>query len=170
MVNFLGALGGLLGGFYQQKAAKAGNKLEKMKGRYNLNQAIRNRKMTEYDAYLAKRQAEEGAAASGTYDPSEPLNVGRQAVGRVEKRGQMAVEGAAEAEHYASKSMSALKKAISNQRRQYYIQQAINLLNTGLGAYSMIPSAQPPASQYPQSLMVGGELPQSNFRMPVPSR
>ncbi len=144
MVNFLGGLGGLLGGFFQNKANKRAFSFEKKKAHFSLSQAIRNRKMTEYNSRLGERQAEERAAESGTYDPSEPMNVGVQAVNRVRTNNNAAIEGARENEAMAHSALSNLRRQIRDNRQSYYAQQAMNLLNTGMGAYSMLPSTPAP--------------------------
>ena len=161
MVNFLGSLGnlgGMVGGFFQNKANKRALSFEKKKAHFGLSQAIRNRRMTEYNARLGQRMAEERAADAGTYDPSEPMNVGVQAVNRVKTGNQAAIEGAREGEAMAHSALSNVRHQIKSNRQNYYTQQALNLLGMGLGAYSMIPSSTPnlgaqvgamPATQYP---------------------
>lgn len=142
MVNFLGGLGGLVGGFYQNKANKAAFGFEKKKAHFGLSQAIRARKMAEFNSRIGRRQAEEAAASSGTYDPSEPMNVGVQSINRAMFPHQMALESAREGEAMAGSALSNLRKQIKNNRKNYYAQQAMNLLGTGIGAYSMMPSAK----------------------------
>lgn len=158
MIGLLGGLGGLVGGFFQNKANKRAMGFEKKKARFGLSQAIRNRRMTEYNARLGERMAEERAADAGTYDPNEEMNVGVQAVNRVRTQNNAAIEGARENEAMAASALSNLRRQIRDQRQSYYAQQAINLLGTGLGAYSMIPSSTAslgaqvgamPAAQYP---------------------
>ena len=139
----IGGGGGLLSGFFGRKAQKVQNRLDKKVAHFNLAQAIRNRKRTEMDARLSQRMAEERAADAGTYDPSEPLNVGVQAVRRVTDRNALDLEGARQSESLAASQLNALKKQIKKQRQQYYLNSAINLLQLGLGAYSMIPSGTP---------------------------
>jgi hypothetical protein len=147
MVNFLGGLGGLLGGYFQNKTNKRALSFEKKKAHFGLSQAIRNRKMTEYNSRLGERMAEERAADAGTYDPSEAMNVGVQAVNRVKTNNQAAIEGARDNESMANTALSHVRRQIRDNRHNYYAQQAMNLLQTGIGAYSMIPSAPivPPA-------------------------
>lgn len=138
---------GLVGGFLGQKAQKIQNKLAKKQANYNMSQAIRNRQRTEMDARLQQRMAEEGAAASGGYDPAEALNYGVQAVDRVKDRNAMDIASAREAESMAASNLSALKKQIRQQRQSYYADMAMQLLQMGVGAYSMLPSGAP-APQY----------------------
>jgi len=140
MVNILGGLGGLLGGYFQNKANRRAGSFEKKKAHFGLSQAIRNRRMTEYNARLGERMAEERAADAGTYDPSEPMNVGVQAVNRVKTQNQAAIEGARENEALAHSALSNLRRQIRDQRHNYYANQAVNLLGMGLGAYQMMPS------------------------------
>lgn len=140
MVNILGSLGGMMGGYFQQKANKRSNSFEKKKAHFGLSAAIRNRKMTEYNARLGERMAEERAADAGTYDPSEEMNVGVQAVNRVKTQNNAAIEGARENESMAHSALSNLRHQIKAQRQNYYASQALNLLGMGLGAYQMIPS------------------------------
>jgi hypothetical protein len=166
MVNFLGSLGGILGGFFENKANKRAMRFEKKKAHFGLSQAIRNRRMTEYNARLGERMAEERAADAGTYDPSEPMNVGVQAVNRVKTQNQAAIEGARENESLAHSALSNLRHQIKANRQNYYTQQALNLLGMGLGAYSMIPNtpaptlgaqvgAMPAATQFPSLGRIG---------------
>lgn len=158
MVNFLGGLGGLLGGYFENKANRRAMKFEKKKANFSLAQAIRNRKMTEYNSRLGERMAEERAADAGTYDPSDPMNVGVQAVNRVRTNNQAAIDSARDQEALSHSALSNLRRQIRDQRHNYYASQALNLLGMGMGAYSMMPSGAPnlapsvasmPATQYP---------------------
>ncbi len=157
-MDFLSGLGGMIGGFFQNKANKRLLGFEKKKAHFGLAQAIRNRRMTEYNARLGERMAEERAADAGTYDPSEPMNVGVQAVNRVRTNNQAAIDSARDNESLAGSALSQVRHQIKSNRRNYYAQQAMNLLGMGMGAYSMIPSGAPnlgaavgamPAAQYP---------------------
>ncbi len=141
MVNILGSIGGLVGGFYQNKANKKAFSFEKKKAHFGLASAIRSRKMAEFNSRIGRRQAEEAAASAGTYDPSEPMNVGKMSIDRAMFPHQMALEQAQQQEAMAGSALSNLRKQIKNNRRNYYVQQGMNLLGTGIGAYNMIPSA-----------------------------
>lgn len=140
----LGGGSGMLGSYFGRKTQKIQNRMDKRMGHYNLSQAIRNRQRTEMDARLSQRMAEERAADAGTYDPSEPLNVGVQAVNRVKDRNELSLESARAGESMAHSQLSALSKQIRQRRQQFYASMAMNALQMGLGAYSMMPSGGNP--------------------------
>lgn len=140
-MNLAGSLGGMVGGYFENQYQRQRDKMEKLQGQSALSAAVRNRMLTDMQARLGQRRAEEGAAESGVYDPSEPLNVGVQAVNRVKEENSIRQAAASEQENYASKQMSALKKAIGTRRQHYYANMGLHLLGAGYGAYNMWPQS-----------------------------
>jgi hypothetical protein len=134
-----GSLGGLVGGYFDNRVARQQGQLQQLQGQMALSQAVRNRMMTDFNARLNQRKAEEAANSSGVYDPSEANNVGVQAVNRVKDENAIEQQAAAQQETLAQKQLSMIKKHIRAQRGAYYGNMGLHLLGAAAGAYGMWP-------------------------------
>lgn len=134
--------GSMLGNYFGQKAQRSQNRLTRLGLQYALNRAKRNRRVVDDEAHLGVRRGEEDFAARGLGEST----IKDQGMARINERAQFAKQGAAEDEDYATKAIGAFRKSVKNQRRQYYMNQAMTLLQNALAVYSMFPQGGPGAT------------------------
>lgn len=143
--------GSMLGNYFGQKAQKSQNRLTGLGLQYSLNRAKRNKVVTDDEAHLGIRRGEEDFSSRGL----EESSIRNQGMARINERAQFARQGATEDVDYASKAIGAFRKSVKNQRRQYYMNQAMTLLQNALAVYSMFPGG---AGVAPAGAMQGAQM------------